>query len=232
MKAEELFRKEKKYTLRERAFQQIRQAILSGGLKPGTRLIEQELSEQMGISRFPIREALASLEREGLVTVEPYKGAFVKPFNEEEIDELYSVRSLLEVHALQLAMQRNAKELEKHLRAIVQQMKLSDTSSGSDIVYLDFIFHKTISQLSKNTILHQLWDGLASRIQMYLNLEIERRSQVSNINSLILNHTELCDLVATGKTNEAVEWLKYHLESGRTTLHALCLAPNSEKEEC
>ena len=57
----------------------------------------------MGISRFPIREALASLEREGLVTVEPYKGAFVKPFNEEEINELYSIRSLLEVHALQLA---------------------------------------------------------------------------------------------------------------------------------
>lgn len=229
MKAEELFRKEKKYTLRERAFQQIRKAILSGGLKPGTRLIEQELSEQMGISRFPIREALASLEREGLVTVEPYKGAFVKPFNEEEINELYSIRSLLEVHALQLAMQRNAKELEKNLRSIVLQMKLSDSIAGSDIVYLDFIFHKTISQLSKNTILYQLWDGLASRIQMYLNLEIERRTESSNINNLILNHTDLCDLVASGKTSQAVDWLKCHLENGRTTLHTFCVPPKSEK---
>lgn len=230
MKAEELFRKEKKYTLRERAFQQIRKAILSGGLKPGTRLIEQELSEQMGISRFPIREALASLEREGLVTVEPYKGAFVKPFNEEEINELYSIRSLLEVHALQLAMQRNAKELEKNLRSIVQQMKLSDSIAGSDIVYLDFIFHKTISQLSKNTILYQLWDGLASRIQMYLNLEIERRTESSNINNLILNHTDLCDLVASGKTIQALDWLKCHLETGRTTLQNFCMAPDNGNE--
>ena len=230
MKAEELFRKEKKYTLRERAFQQMRRAILSGGLKPGTRLIEQELSEQMGISRFPIREALASLEREGLVAVEPYKGAFVKPFNEEEINELYSVRSLLEVHALQLAMQRNAKELEKNLRDIVEQMKVSDGNSDSDIVYLDFLFHETISQLSKNTILYQLWEGLASRIQMYLNLEIERSTQFSTITNLILNHTELCDLVASGKTDEALNWLKCHLESGRTTLHNFCLVLKTTQE--
>lgn len=230
MKAEELFRKEKKYTLRERAFQQMRQAILSGGLKPGTRLIEQELSEQMGISRFPIREALASLEREGLVVVEPYKGAFVKPFNEEEINELYSIRSLLEVHALQLAMQRNAEELEKNLRNIVQQMKVTDDNTGSDIVFLDFLFHKTISQLSKNKILYQLWDGLASRIQMYLNLEIERRTQYSDIKDMIRKHSELCDLVAAGNTDEAVNWLKCHLETGRTTLQDFCMVPSRENE--
>lgn len=222
MDAQELFQKEKKLTLRDRAFRQMRQAILSGGLKPGTRLIEQELSERMGISRLPIREALASLEREGLVTVEPYKGAFVKPFSEEEINELYSIRSLLEVHALQLAMSRDPAGLEKNLRDIVRKMQEADNASGANIVFLDFLFHKTISLLSSNQILYQLWDGLASRIQMHLNLEMEKRTQTSDISSMIRNHSELCDLVAARRTDDALNWLKRHLETGRSTLQGCC----------
>lgn len=81
-----VFTKESRPTLRDRAVQQIKRAILSGKLKSGSRLIEQELSEKMGMSRFPVREAFASLECEGLVTIEPYKGAFISIPDSTEID--------------------------------------------------------------------------------------------------------------------------------------------------
>ena len=99
-----VFTKESRPTLRDRAVQQIKRAILSGKLKSGSRLIEQELSEKMGMSRFPVREAFASLECEGLVTIEPYKGAFISIPDSTEIVETYEIRELLEAHALSLAM--------------------------------------------------------------------------------------------------------------------------------
>ena len=203
--------------------QQIRHAILSGGLKPGTRLIEQELSEKMGISRLPIREALTSLEREGLVTVEPYKGAFVRPFSEEEIEELYAMRSLLEVYALQLAMTSNREALEKQLRAIVGKMKEESALTQGSMVLLDFKFHEAICSLSRNATLYKLWNVLAVRIQMFLNLEFKKDNRQESFDSFIENHSRLCDLIASENMLDSLNWLNSHLESGKATLQTCLL---------
>lgn len=223
MQADGLFKKEHKLTLRDRALQQIRQAILSGGLKPGTRLIEQELSEKMGISRLPIREALTSLEREGLVTVEPYKGAFVRPFSKEEVEELYAMRSLLEVYALQLAMSGNKGALETQLRAIVGKMKNDAVTAHGSMVLLDFQFHEAICRLSQNATLYKLWNVLAVRIQMFLNLEFEKDSRQESFDSFIENHSRLCDLISSDNVFDALRWLNSHLESGKATLQTCLL---------
>ena len=91
-----VFSRQKRSTLMDRAFQQIREAIRSGKLKPGDRLVESQLAEEMQISRFPIREALRYLEKEGLVKTKPFKGTYVAQLTEKDMEELYSLRSAIE----------------------------------------------------------------------------------------------------------------------------------------
>src|SRR5699024_9343417 len=78
----------------------LRKAILKGEFKAGERLVQTELAERIGVSRMPIREALRTLEIEGLVKLEPHKGAVVREISKEDITEIYELRSILEPLAL------------------------------------------------------------------------------------------------------------------------------------
>src|SRR3954453_9479146 len=86
--------------LRDHIKRQVCDAILNGLFQPGARLVEANIAEQLGVSRAPVREALVSLEREGIVASLPRRGYFVIDFTEKDIEELYSLRRLLEVEAL------------------------------------------------------------------------------------------------------------------------------------
>ena len=83
-----VFTRQKRATLTDQALKEIRDAIRSGKLKPGEHLVEMQLAEEMQISRFPIREALRYLEKEGLVETEAFKGTHVAQFTEKDMEEL------------------------------------------------------------------------------------------------------------------------------------------------
>lgn len=206
-----IFTKEKKTTLRDKALAQVRQAILSGKLKPGDRLIEQELSEEMGISRLPIREAIASLEHEGLVTIEPYKKTVVTKLSPKEIDEIYSIRELLELHALQLLMRENASAAVARLEEVIRCMEEGWTDVESDFVGNDFAFHESLCKMTGNSMLHKLWLMLSTKILVYINIEANR----SSLPLMVENHRKLCRLIAAGNLAAASEALKRHLRNGR-----------------
>ena len=85
-----------KRTLRERIAEILRMQILRGDIKPGERIIEEEISKKYEVSRGPVREALRQIEEEGLVTYVPHKGCVVKVLTHEEMSEAYLIRSTLE----------------------------------------------------------------------------------------------------------------------------------------
>src|SRR5438270_4478007 len=93
-------------TLWQRAHDYLREEILAGRLQPRTELAEVALSEHLGVSRGPVREAIGRLAAEGLVTVRPRRGAIVRSLSKEEFLELYEVREALEVRAVMLAVPR------------------------------------------------------------------------------------------------------------------------------
>src|SRR3954465_2999259 len=93
-------------TLWQRVYDHLRSEILAGHLEPGTELAEVALSEQLGVSRGPLREAIGRLAAEGLVTVRPRRGAVVRSLSKEEFVELYQVREALELMAVRLAVPR------------------------------------------------------------------------------------------------------------------------------
>ncbi len=205
-----VFIKEKKMTLRDRAAEQLRDVILSGKLAPGTRLIEQDLSKEMGISRLPIREAIFHLEQEGLVTIEPYKGAFVSLVSSQEINELYSIRILLEVHALTLFMQNNSAQNIAILENILAQMNEALANSTTTVAFYDFEFHKALCKLSEHTTLYKLWSTLVTRIHAYMNIEIGNQATPF----VHENHVKLLNIIKTGDIDAATKELIAHLNRG------------------
>ncbi len=209
-----IFIKEKKMTLRDKAAEQLRSVILSGKLAPGTRLIEQDLSNEMGISRLPIREAIFHLEHEGLITIEPYKGAFVSHLTSKEIDELYSIRVLLEVHALSLFMKISSDDDIAILENIVSQMHVEHAENGKSIAFYDFEFHKALCKLCQHSTLYKLWSSLVTRIHAYMNIEMQNHAATT----LRENHAKLLELIKAGDIVAASIELTCHLHRGHDAL--------------
>ena len=87
---------ERHLTLRERIVEFIKDAVISGSLKPGERVPESEIAERFGISRTPIREAFRQLESDGFLLMTPRKGAVVSPITDKDVREFYAIKSLLE----------------------------------------------------------------------------------------------------------------------------------------
>src|SRR5512142_244050 len=105
---------EKHLTLRERILETIRDAIISGALKPGEKVAEPELAERYGISRTPIREAFRQLESEGYLTVIPRRGAVVSEFSQKDVEDFYAIKSILEGYAArQACIKLTDRELDK-----------------------------------------------------------------------------------------------------------------------
>jgi len=110
--------------IRDIVYEQLREAILKGELKPGERIIEKDYADRLNISRTPIREALRKLETEGFVEYIPRKGVVVKSFNVNDIKEIYEIRKVLECFAVRKAIENIDDSSMEKLKATVEQMYL------------------------------------------------------------------------------------------------------------
>ena len=168
----QVFSRQKRATLTDQALRKIRDAIRSGKLKPGEHLVEMQLADEMQISRFPIREALRYLEKEGLVVTKPFKGTHVAQFTEKDMEELYSLRSSLEELAVRILIENLDEKKIKKLETIIQSMQqTSQTGNLDQMISEDLRFHQTICELSGHRKLLGVWQTLESQLQVFLNIE-------------------------------------------------------------
>ena len=202
-----VLKSEKKQTLKEKAALQIRKAIIQGDLKSGTRLVEQELSELLGISRLPIREALVSLAQRGLVTLIPYKGAFVSAFSMREIKEFFDVRELLELHAIKILIRRRNPEQIRTLYNVVETMHIGHGGELSQVVDYDYEFHGMLCKLSENQVLYDTWRGLSEKIQCCIAVEL---SQLS-FEAIEQMHHKIVEVIEQGNFAAGERELKSHM---------------------
>ena len=157
---------EKHLTLREKILENIRDAIISGSLKAGSRVSEPELAERYGISRTPIREAFRQLESEGYLTVIPRRGAVVSEFNQKDVEDFYAIKSILEGYAARRACEKlTDKDLDK-LQNI--NNRLSELARHNDIknffkVHNDF--HDLFIRAACNEKLRDLISNVLTRFQ-------------------------------------------------------------------
>jgi DNA-binding GntR family transcriptional regulator len=134
--------------------------ILNGAYAPGYRLVELHIAQELGTSQGPVREALRDLEALGLVESESYRGTRVRQFTEQEIEEAYQVRSVLEQLAAELAapaFRGNTAELELEVEGFIQAAKDRDVKQYSA---RDMEFHRKIVNASGNQLLANMWNAV------------------------------------------------------------------------
>jgi DNA-binding GntR family transcriptional regulator len=144
----------KPVTLRHRIVEVIRQAITSGDLSPGDRVVELRLAKQLGVGNTAVREALFELERAGLVTRIPNKGSFITKTTLEDAQQIFRVRKVLEALAVELALEHMSAPYLDMLQGLVDAMKTAAETGDFERFYQnDLEFHRTLWQLSQNRYL-------------------------------------------------------------------------------
>lgn len=140
--------------LREVVYEELRMLILTSKIPPGTRMMEIELAEKMGVSRTPIREAIRKLEEEGFVQIEPRRGAYVSKISVQDMVNILEVRETLDGLAAYLAAQRMTKEqkraLQEESHRFDEAVKLGDKD---EMIKRDSNFHTLIVEGSQNNYL-------------------------------------------------------------------------------
>lgn len=199
--------------LRERVMDTLREAIVSGELKPGQPLLENDLAAQLGVSRAPLREAFQILSREGLVETVAYKGTIVSPLSKEAIEELYSLRSVLEQFAIErIIAAQNADDITT-LRQIFNDMLAA--AEGGDLKSVNLIdrkFHDTLIDLSRHQLLAQAWSMVTLRVRQVMALRNRRNSDLTQI---AYNHVPILDAIAAKDDSRAKELIQAHVLSAR-----------------
>jgi DNA-binding GntR family transcriptional regulator len=143
----------------------LRERILSGGVPPGERLVEGKLSEELGVSRMPVREALRQLAAEGLVTIEPRRGASVTSFTPQQMRELVEVRATLEGLNAKLAARRHDDQQIAEMERILEEGTRVSKDGADDAVMLmmNQRFHDALGSIAANSILQDIMRSLRDR---------------------------------------------------------------------
>ena len=154
--------------LREVVFNSLREAIISGELEPGERLMEVQLAEKMGVSRTPVREAIRKLELEGLVIMIPRKGTHVAELSSRDIIDVLEVRANLDGLATALATDRITPEELKSLELASRQLEINIKKQNiHGIIKKDVEFHDIIYTASRNERLINIIFNLREQVQRY-----------------------------------------------------------------
>ena len=147
--------------LREIVYDELREGILTGAIKPGTRMMEVDLADEMGVSRTPVREAIRKLEKEGLVTIRPRKGAYASDISVKSMMDILEVRSNLEGLAAYLAAMRMSADKKNDLIDVEQKFEQALRSGDmKEMIHYDTLFHHYIVEGSDNTHLIMLVEQL------------------------------------------------------------------------
>ncbi|MGB9857747.1 MAG: GntR family transcriptional regulator [Dictyoglomaceae bacterium] len=211
-----------------KVYERIREAIISGQFRPGTKLTVDILSEELKVSRTPVKEALVRLEREGLVESIPRRGMFVTKIDIEDAIEIYELREVLEGFAvrkfcenLDLDVLNELKELLKEGERYVIQGKLEKYSD------IDEKFHKTIWDKSKNRRLFKFLENIRSQIRLLMtsSVNIPGRAEES-----LKEHKNIIKALEERNPDLAEEYMRLHIRKTKEVALKTYLEKTGERE--
>jgi DNA-binding GntR family transcriptional regulator len=199
-------------SIRERAYLYLKDLILSGEYKPGDRLIEREVASQLKISRTPIREALFRLESQGFVKTVPRKGVIVSNISEEEVIEVFTILSSLEVLAARLAAQKVDEVLIGEFNEKIEKLEAieSDESEGGDTEHIEM--NLLLYKAAKSPKLFDILSGLTDYIQMSANMGYETPGRRKES---IREHIQIMKAVRDKEADMAEYLTKIHIENSK-----------------
>ncbi|HBQ87432.1 MAG TPA: GntR family transcriptional regulator [Syntrophomonas sp.] len=202
--------------LRELVLEAIREAIITGTLKPRERLMEIQLAEELGVSRTPIREALRKLELEGFIVMVPRKGAYVADLTFKDIADVFEIRAALEGLAAGLAAERiTDDELENMERLLVEKAEAIAEKDIEKLVAADTKFHDALYRASRNQRLSNIISNLREQIQRFrtTSLSYPGRSRRS-----LEEHRSIVEAIQSRDVQSARQAAQEHIENAENSM--------------
>lgn len=202
--------------LREVVSETMREAIVNGILKPGERLMEIQLAEELGVSRTPVREAIRKLELEGFVVMIPRRGTYVAGLSIKDINEVFEIRTALDVLAAGLAAERiTEEELEQMERLMVEIGENIDQGNMDGIITLDSQFHDILYKASRNDRLVGIINNLREQFTRFRSISIMYPGRLKNT---LEEHRQLVEAIAQRNPEVAQQLAREHMENAEQTL--------------
>lgn len=202
--------------LREIVFETLREAIIKGTLKPGERMMEIQMAEELGVSRTPVREAIRKLELDGFVVMIPRKGAYVAGISMKDIADVFEIRTALEGLAAGLAAERATDEELEHLeRLLVKIAECIEANDFKTLIALDTEFHDTLYKACRNERLIKIVSNLMEQIQRFrtTSLASPGRSKFA-----LEEHKKIVEAVSDRNTELARALASEHIENAENSM--------------
>ena len=200
--------------LTEMTYLSIKQSVLTGSIEPSFRLTEEHLATQLGISKSPVREALNRLEAEGLIRIEARRGASVREFTAKEIQDLYNLRVVLELHSISAAAITPAvlNELADSIKRTEQILAVGDRLAH---IEEDLRFHRTLAEATGNGELCRIFENVQQK-----SLLCRYKSYELSATSSPLAHKKIYKALKLGQLEDAQNAMRDHIVYVRDRLLA------------
>lgn len=199
-------------SLKDQVSERLRAAIVNGELKPGQQLVASELAVQLGVSNATLREAIQTLSVEGLVDTVPYRVPTVKTLSRKDIEDLFSVRGMLEAFATRrILASEQLPQVVDALRRICERMgQAAEQDDLRDLTAIDREFHETLIRHSDNDLLAMLWNSVSLRVQQVMSLRNQKKGDLQQI---ARNHLAIVEAIAAQDVDLSVQLITEHVGS-------------------
>ena len=203
----------KKKSLREEVYGSLKKSILNGKLKAGQRLIEEQLANQVGMSRTPVREAFHKLERDDLVVRLPKGGFAIREFTKEDVEEIFGIRSALESYAAYLATLNIAPDKLTILEKKIDELeRVLDSGDDEKIVQLHTDFHEILYKTSKSKKLIGMVDNFHDYFYGY---RLALLPTSAGFKTSIAEHRNILEAMKKKNPRLVERLVRNHLEKGK-----------------
>src|SRR3954466_8054096 len=197
-----------------RVYAHVKERLLDGSFPGGVLLSENELSQQLGLSRTPVRQAFVQLEAEGLLELYPKRGALVVPVAASEIEDVFEARLLVEEHCARRAASAGATLAAELAQEIAEQERaIASGEPTTDSARADRPLHRAIVGAAGNAILTRLYDALRDRQQRIAAVSLARNP--ADAERFVADHREIAAALERGDATAACELVSAHLRSAR-----------------
>jgi DNA-binding GntR family transcriptional regulator len=198
-------------TVEELVTQRLRQAIVMGKFQAGQHLQQDELAEQLGVSRIPIRAALRVLEAEGLVEFKPHRGVMLTRLTRADLIDIFDSRILLEVRATELAVPRlNSAQIEK-MRQLLGELTHCETAEQR--AHFNLLFHHALYEAAQRAHLLNLINTLRNRVGPYLQTYLLNERDSQAFSAAQREHEQLVQACERQEVEAARNVIRVHLSN-------------------
>jgi len=200
--------------LSDRIYNTIRKKIICHQVKPGERLIDSDLAEELGVSRSLVRQAFTILEKSGLVELIPRNGFYVREISKQDIQEMYEIRNILETQAALMAVNRISEEDIKKVELVFEDAKkdLEKNNGVKKFVKADAILHEMLLKNAGNTRLTKLIKRYINHFIFYRIIDLSR---IERAKKAYFEHYEIFEAIKKRDAERTAELISAHIKNAK-----------------